>query len=304
MEAEATDCQAQAEAKGDNIHTIVGKWQCRQSCCSNNNGICWFERPGAPHWKVLMPEVEKWARQWQNEEDGVDVKNPPFDLIKTPVDQSNRGLSSKLDTPLPQPLSINVHNTTLIPESSTSTATTPRSGNKISALLDWLTPIVSSAINRPLHSPSSIQISDMIAASNQLAAAYPDTDLMRILQARPNSHSHASSTADQTARALSAIQSPTRSITPLAHSISSAQLMSSPQTGVYSGDFTCKAWIKGFKSWIFKRWKDLKKKKDIQQVNEAFDTLIAQWYDYEPLKKATVETWERFNIPSGLDRRI
>lgn len=48
----------------------------------------------------------------------------------------------------------------------------------------------------------------------------------------------------------------------------------------------------------------MKQAEDVRQVNEAFDTFIAQWYDYEPLKKATDETWERFNILLGLDRRL
>lgn len=339
MEAEATDRKAQLEGKGEKIHTVTGKWLCRQSRCNNNNGICWFERPGAPHWKVLLPEVEKWARKWQAGEEGVDANNPPFDMVKTPVDQSARGKRATVqsDTPIhhTQPVSINVHSAPAITEPLAGPVTsTSGSSSELSALLNWLTPIVSSAINRPLHSGSSIQLSDMLAASNQLAASYPGTDLMKILQALPNSQSYASPVADQIARALSALQAPRhgRSTTPPYPSQSSlyqqhlpsqsqhlqplfpqqvsqsalpsTELMSSPQTGTYTGAFTCKAWIRGFKTWVLKRWKDIKTDEDMCQIHETFDTLTSQWYDYEPLKKATDATWERFNIPLGLGKRL
>lgn len=49
MEAEATDRQAQAEERGQKIHILTGKWSCRQTRCSNGNGICWHVRLGASH---------------------------------------------------------------------------------------------------------------------------------------------------------------------------------------------------------------------------------------------------------------
>lgn len=51
-------------------------------------------------------------------------------------------------------------------------------------------------------------------------------------------------------------------------------------------------------SWVLQWRKTMKKEENVRQIHDA-----SYWHDYESLKQATDETWERSDMSVGLGKR-